>query len=127
MLNKDKVVKEEDILREKVQNLPDNLKKQFYEKIEKEIKDPDTYAVLNWLFLTGIHHLYLKKWLKGAINLILFIVGIVLLFDENIYFGVGIGILVAIFIIELNELFQSQIIVHNYNNEVTQKILEELN
>ncbi len=126
MLDKTEVQKQEEDIRVKVQKLSSDNKKEFYTKAEKEIKDPDTYAVLNWLFLTGLHHFYLKKWLRGGINILLFTLGIILLFTENIYFGIGIGIIAAVFIIELNELFQSQIIVQDYNNKISKKLINEI-
>jgi hypothetical protein len=125
-LNKDFILEQEDYLRSKIQNLSDDDKKLFYLKIENEIKDPDTYATLNWFFLSGLHHLYLKRWFKGVSNLILFIISTLLLFSENIFFGIGIGILITIFIVELSELFNSQSIVSNYNNEITNKVLNSI-
>ena len=128
MIVQEEIIKEEDALREEIKNLSDNMKKVFYSKIEHEIKDPDTYAVLNWLFIAGIHHFYLKKWLNGFINIGVFIVGILLLFSsDNTFFGIGIGMLLALFIIELVQLFKSQNIVQDYNNMVTKKTLDELN
>ena len=127
MTNQQEIIQEENLLREQIKSLPDNTKKLFYSKIEKEIKDSDTYAVLNWLFIAGIHHLYLKKWLNGIINIGIFIVAIALLFNsDNTFFGIGIGMLLSLFIVELIQLFKSQNIVQEYNNNVTKKLLEEL-
>ena len=127
MTDQEEIIKEEDILRKEIKNLPDDMKKVFYSKIEHEIKDPDTYAVLNWLFIAGIHHFYLKKWLNGFINIGVFIVGILLLFSsDDTLFGIGIGMLLTLFIVELIQLFKSQNIVQDYNNIVTKKILDEL-
>ena len=72
MQSQEEIEKEENNLRNKIQELSDDNRKIFYSKIEKEIKDPDTYAVLNWLFIAGIHHYYLKKWLNGTINIVVF-------------------------------------------------------
>jgi len=68
--------KEEEILRNKVSS--SNITN-FYSNIQDKIKDPDTYAVLNWLFISGLHHFYLKKNIQGSINLILFIFSIITL------------------------------------------------
>jgi len=124
MLDKDEVLKKEDLLREEVHNLSIENKKLFYLKIENKIKDPDTYAALNWLFLAGLHHFYLQKWVQGIINLSLFVISIFLLFSEYTYWGIG--ILFAVFIVELKDLFQSQSIVFDYNNKMSEKILQEL-
>lgn len=126
MLDKEEVQKKEEDIRVLVQELSSENRKEFYEKVENDIKDPDTYAVLNWLLLTGLHHFYLKKWLRGGINISLFTIGLILLFTENIYFGIGIGIIAAVLIIELNELFQAQVIVQNYNNKISEKLINEL-
>lgn len=123
-MNNDDVKKEEELLRNKILLLSDENRKAFYENVEKQIKDPDTYAALNFLFLTGIHHFYLQKWLKGTINLSLFVLGLILLFGSTFSYGFGLGILLAVFILELNELFRSQIIVQDYNNKVLEKNLE---
>ena len=123
-MSKEDIEKHEELLREKINLLNTTNKKRFYQKVEKEIKDPDTYASLNFLFLTGLHHFYLGKYLKGSINLSLFILGLVLLFGSTFSYGFGLGIILAIVIIELNELFKSQIIVQDYNNKVLEKNLE---
>jgi hypothetical protein len=125
-MNKDEVENKEEFLREEINKLDNDKKKLFFTKVEKEIKDPDTYASLNFLFLTGVHHFYLEKWLKGSINLILFIFGLILLFGSTFSYGFGLGIILTIVIIELNELFKSQIIVQDYNNKVLEKNLKLL-
>ena len=125
-MNKDDIEKEEEFLREEINKLDNDKKKLFFDKVEKEIKDPDTYASLNFLFLTGLHHFYLQKYLKGSINLSLFILGLFLLFGSTFSYGIGLGIILTIVIIELNELFKSQIIVQDYNNKVLEKNLKLL-
>lgn len=128
MESQKEVNKEENNLRNRIKELSDENKKIFYSKIEKEIKDPDTYAVLNVFFIAGIHHFYLKKWLNGTINIILFLVGVILLFSDNdILFGMAIGMLLSLFIIELIQLFKSQLILQEYNNQVTKMLLREFN
>ena len=126
MQSQEEVNKEENNLRNEIQKLSDENKKIFYSKIEKEIKDPDTYAVLNWLFIAGLHHFYLKKWLNGTINLTVFLVGFILFFsDNNTFFGIGVGMLLSLFIVELIQLFKSQLILQDYNNIVTKRLLNE--
>ena len=126
MQSQEEVNKEENNLRNEIQKLSDENKKIFYSKIEKEIKDPDTYAVLNWLFIAGLHHFYLKKYLKGSINLSVFLLGSTLSFFDDTTFGIGIGMLVSLFIVELFQLFKSQLILQDYNNMVTKRLLGEL-
>ncbi|NQY53111.1 MAG: TM2 domain-containing protein [Campylobacteraceae bacterium] len=125
MLNSDDVKKEEEKIRKEIFLLDDESKKSFYNNISNEIKDPDTYAVLNWLFITGLHHFYLKKYTKASINLSLFLISFILMFSD-IYL-LAIGIFIAVFIMELNQLFYSQIIVQDYNNKILKKSLEKIN
>ena len=124
LLDNDKILKKEDLIRQEIQDLSIENKKSFYAKTEKKIKDPDTYAVLNWLLLAGLHHFYLQKWTQGIINLTLFVISVFLIFSEYTYWGIG--LLVAIFVFELKELFQSQKIVLNYNNEMMEKVIQDL-
>ena len=80
MLNQEKVDENEEELRKKIQSLDDDTKRKFYKIVKKKVKDPDTYAALNWFFITGLHHFYLGKWLMGFIDLSVLVVGILLMF-----------------------------------------------
>lgn len=112
---------EEDILRAEVAALPDDKRKEYYLLEEQRIKDPDTYAVLNYFFLAGLHHFYLGKELKGILNAVGMLLGI-------LFFAFfGWVIIVAILIIELPQLFRSQAIVQEYNNQVMRDTLDQLN
>ncbi len=51
MLIQEEVDKEEELLRARVNKLSDSNRKSFFSKVKKRIKDPDTYATLNWFFL----------------------------------------------------------------------------
>jgi len=124
MLRQSEVDAEEEAIRLRVRELPDELRKRFYERTEKELKDPDTYAVLNYLFIAGLHHFYLGRWVRGVINLAVFSVGVYLLFLEQ--WQNGLIVIAAITVLELYALFRSQIIVRNYNNRISSEILESL-
>lgn len=124
MLNQAQVDQDEELLRSEIQNLDDAKKREFYKIVKTKVKDPDTYAVLNWFFITGLHHFYLGKWLMGFIDLSILIVGIVFLFVGQV--GVGISLIVLITIIELWALFRSQIIVQDWNNQIQHKVLNRL-
>ena len=39
--------------------LTDEQRKEYYDRFRREVRDPDTYAVLNYFFLAGLHHMYL--------------------------------------------------------------------
>jgi len=121
----EEALQKEESLRTRVSQLEDAQRKIYYERLNKNLKDPDTYAVLNWIFLAGLHHFYLKKYLRGALNLIGFLFGFIALYSE--YFIVGFVIIIGILIFELYELFFSQAIVLEYNNQVSEDILATMN
>ena len=104
--------------------MPDEKRALFFKQAEKHLKDPDTYAVLNYLFIAGLHHFYLGKWIRGSINLFIFLMGVVLLFTGLAFAGVL--LLVVISVIELKALFKSQIVVQDYNNGVMEAIYREI-
>jgi len=120
-LNKDAVEREEEALREAVNRLPDNQRKWVYAEAEKAIKDPDTYAVLNYLFLAGLHHFYLGRWGRGLVNLTVFLAGLICLIFGGVL--LGIILIIGITVIELYALFRSQTIVQQYNNEIMRELL----
>lgn len=116
---------EENILRERVNELSSEQRKSFYGRLNEELKDPDTYAVLNWLILAGLHNFYLKKIFRGFLNLLIFIAGVILLFNPvTLLFGVA--FIIGILLFELPQLFFSQRIVKQYNNNAMRRILEDI-
>ncbi|MFA9240203.1 MAG: TM2 domain-containing protein [Candidatus Paceibacteria bacterium] len=124
MLNQEKVDENEEELRKKIQSLDDDTKRKFYKIVKKKVKDPDTYAALNWFFITGLHHFYLGKWLMGFIDLSVLVVGILLMFLGQ--FELGIFLIVLISLIELWALFRSQIIIQDWNNQIQWKVINKL-
>lgn len=124
MLKEAEVHAQEEALRRKVRELPDELRKQYYEIAEGKIRDPDTYAVLNYLFIAGLHHFYLKRWIRGVLNLAIFCGGVALIVMDMWQYGLG--AIAAVTILELYALFRSQIIVRAYNNTVMQETLDSL-
>ncbi len=123
-MNVEEIDDKEESIRLSVSMLDDDKRKQYYRRLEKKLKDPDTYAVLNWIFIAGLHHFYLKKYLRGSINLLLFTIGVVFLFSETLIVGVIIIGLILLF--ELYELFFSQSIIKQYNNRMSEGILLDL-
>ncbi|MBX3639159.1 MAG: TM2 domain-containing protein [Nitrosomonas sp.] len=124
MLSDSEVTEEEERIRELVRQLPDDKRFVFFQEAEKRLKDPDTYATLNYLFIAGLHHFYLGNWLRGVTNLAIFLIGIVMLFTSMRI--VGILLILIVSVIELYALFKSQIIVQAYNNAVMKKIYQEI-
>ncbi|MDK9778577.1 MULTISPECIES: hypothetical protein [unclassified Vibrio] len=119
----EKLEKQEELLRSQVNSLPEHQKKEFYERQSKRLKDPDTYATLNWFFLGGFHHCYLGKYALFALELILLIVSIV---------GFVLGhpsaflILALLVIYELPQLFFSQKIARQHNYQLSCEIFNDV-
>jgi len=124
ILDKAVVAAEEESLRLAIRDLPDDKRKQFYTIAKGQLKDPDTFAVLNYLFVTGLHHFYLGHWLRGLLNLIGFIAGVTLIMVG--LWPWGLTIIAAISLLEVYALFRSQLIVQDYNNQVMRVTLQSL-
>ncbi len=114
--------RQEDLLRERVSRLPDDKRAAYYRLAEPLIKDPDTYATLNYFAPAGLHHFYLGKRLWGTVNLTLFIVGVLTIPLA----GAGLGLILLILLFEVPQLMRAQRIVKNYNIEVGYQVLAEL-
>lgn len=121
MLKQDEVDAEEETLRQAIRELSDDQRREFYSRAGKGVKDPDTYAVLNWFFVTGLHHFYLGRWQRGLIDIGALIIAIGCFLVGLIWFGVI--LLVVVYSWELWELFRSQIIVQDWNNRLYRKLL----
>lgn len=124
MSSKKEVQEKEDSIRTLVRELPDDGRLMFFKETEKKLKDPDTYATLNYIFIAGLHHFYLGKWGRGLVNIVIFWVGVTLLFTD--YVGVGVIIIMALSIFELYELFNSQTIVQKHNNNLMEEIYRSI-
>ncbi|MCP5245023.1 MAG: TM2 domain-containing protein [Burkholderiales bacterium] len=124
MISQEEVLNEEEHIRKLVRALPDDKRYVFYKETEKQLKDPDTYATLNYIFIAGLHHFYLGKWMRGLFNISVFLIGAIMLFTPLAI--IGLLLIIAISVIELYALFKSQIIVHAYNNAVMKRIYSEI-
>ncbi len=116
---------EEEQLREQITQLNSEQKKSYYALEVAQVKDPDTYAALNWAFLAGLHHFYLGKWQRGLLNLVLMLIG-ALFYLSHLPPLLGAGVILLVFIIELPQLFNSQQIIHQYNNGVMKRLLKQV-
>lgn len=114
---------EESDLRQQIAALSTAEQERYHRLAAASLKNPDTYAMLNWLFLLGIHHFYLHRWLRGVINLILTSVALYLLItqDARAYAGV---LLLAVAIIEVPQLLNYEHIVHAFNNRSMRSCLK---
>jgi hypothetical protein len=115
---------QEESIRSRVRDLADDKRREFFRRSEQQLKDPDTYATLNYLFVAGLHHFYLGKWLQGLVNVLVFCSGIILFLAG--FTLSGIGIVLAISLFELYALFNAQAIVAEYNNEVMEQIYNDI-
>ena len=127
-LKTDQVEQQEEILRSQIRELDEKNKKKFYSLYSDQLKDPDTYAVLNFFFITGLHHFYLTNHLQGSLNLSGLVIGLILIFggSENGLVA-GFSLIFLVIMIELPALFRSQVIVKDYNNRLAIETLLEIN
>ncbi len=124
MLSSEQVFEAEEQLRKNVRELPDDKRLAFFKAAEQRLKDPDTYAALNYLFIAGLHHFYLGKWARGLLNIAVFLAGVVMLFTPLAI--IGISLIAAITSVELYALFKSQIIVQAHNNSIMEQIYRNI-
>lgn len=125
MNNKDLLL-EECQLQEQVACLSVAQKRKYYAQAFQQIKDPDTYAILNWAFVIGLHHFYLGNWWRGSLNLSLMLLGITFYFS-NFLTTFGLVLVVGVFIAELPMLFNSQNVIYQHNNQSMRRILKQIN
>ncbi|GGX59179.1 TM2 domain-containing protein [Saccharospirillum salsuginis] len=122
MLKQDEVDNDEEQLKTEANALPAEARKAFYREAGRAVKDPDTYAALNWFFITGLHHFYLGRWGRGALDLALFVSGLIVMFTHSVLWGLGMIALITV--LEFWALFRSQIIVQDWNNQVYRRLLD---
>ncbi|MHA7878921.1 MAG: TM2 domain-containing protein [Saccharospirillum sp.] len=123
MESKDALEAEEERIREQVRAMSDAQRAHFHRKAERLLKDPDTYAVLNYLFIAGLHHFYLGKWRQGLLNIAVFWFGVLLIVTGQ--WELGLAIILVISALELFELFRAQRIVLKHNNAVLARLYDE--
>lgn len=121
MLKQEEVEAEEESLREAIRELSDDQRAEFYRQAGKAVKDPDTYAALNWFFITGLHHFYLGRWQWGLVDIGALLVAIGC-FSAGLIWA-GVGLLLIVYSWELWQLFRSQIIVQDWNNRLYRDLL----
>ena len=123
-LNQNKVDQKEEELRNRTRLLHEEKRARIYSKFVKECKDPDTYAALNWSLFVGFHHLYLKQYVRAFIDWLCVFIGVFLLIAD---FSLGAIFILVVTVFELYQLFRSQIIVQDYNNELLEKLIHSRN
>lgn len=108
--------RKEEELRERVLKLPEDRRKAYYEELEEETRDPDTYAALNYAFLLGFHHIYARNIKFFLIEFLALVLFITLLVNQNESISnVGLAGIFIVATYQLIQLFLSQRIVRNLN------------
>jgi TM2 domain-containing membrane protein YozV len=121
MLRQEEVEAEEESLRKAIRELSEDRRAEFYRQAGKAVKDPDTYAALNWFFIAGLHHFYLGRWQLGLLDLGALVIAIAC-FSAGLIWA-GAALLVVVYSWELWQLFRSQIIVQDWNNRLYRDLL----
>lgn len=122
-LNSEEVRQAEEKLREAVRELPEADRARYHREYQRCYRDPDTFAVLNWFFMAGLHHFYLGRIRRGLVNLVVMTAGLISLLVVPL---LGVVLLVAVVVLELPALFRSQVIVADHNVDIGWEILESL-
>jgi putative component of membrane protein insertase Oxa1/YidC/SpoIIIJ protein YidD len=122
MLKKQQVEAEEESIRLATAQLTDEQRLVYLRTIKSQIKDPDTYATLNYSLCLGLHHFYLKQYARGVSELILALVAIAMVIEGSVWV-LGILILLGLSVSEVMHLFRSEIIVQDYNNRIMRQAL----
>lgn len=113
----------EDALRQQVNALPLPKRQAFYQSQSRQLKDPDTYAVLNWGFLGGLHHLYLRQYAIFAVEFAILIICLVGLWHQQ---WQVLYVLAALVLYELPQLLMAQKLARQYNLDVSHRIYQDL-
>lgn len=130
-LNKLKVNAEEESIRLAIRELPDEIRAQVFAEVGTGLRDPDTYALLNWTLMAGLHHLYLGKYFRFISELGGFLLGLYMIFrggtevDGHVLMFLGIAIIAVLVVVEWVELFRAQIVVQDFNNRASRDILRK--
>ncbi len=113
---------QESELREQIRDLSP-AQRAVYDRLETDgLKDASRYLALNCLFALGVHHLYLGRWLRGTINLMLTLSGAWLLLSTDATWY-GSLMLIAVVLIEIPQLLNARLLVRNRNNQIMRDCL----
>lgn len=119
------IEKREDEIRLIINKLDELKRKEFYSYLEDNLKDPDTYAALNYSLILGLHHLYLGRSLRAFIDYFAMAVGVLFLFSDGLAL-LGLAIITGVILFELRDLFRSQLIVKKHNLSLQESFLKRI-
>ena len=114
---------EETELREQISLLSQDEMARYLALEQSAFKRPGTYAALNSLYFLGAHHFYLRRWLRGLINLVLGVTALTLVLGAALLYGAV--ILLAMAIVEIPQLLNYEHLVHAYNNRAMRQSLRQ--
>ena len=103
--------------------LPGDKRLLFWTEVQKRLKDPDTYAAMNFAFMFGLHHFYVGKWIRGLLAIGLFTTGLITLFVVPI---VGVLLIACVICSAIPALFRSDAIIRQYNNELMEQMYRQV-
>ena len=103
--------------------LPGDKRLLFWTEVQKKLKDPDTYAAMNFAFMFGLHHFYVGKWIRGLLAISLFVLGLITLFVVPM---VGVLLIACVICSAIPALFRSDTIVRQYNNELMEQMYQQV-
>ena len=103
--------------------LPGDKRLLFWTEVQKKLKDPDTYAAMNFAFMFGLHHFYVGKWIRGLLAISLFVLGLTALFVVPM---VGVLLIACVICSAIAALFRSDTIVRQYNNELMEQMYRQV-
>lgn len=113
---------EENELREQIRALPDETRRRYLALESRALKSARRYQWLNLLFFVGLNHFYLHRWLRGLLNLLVFVGGISLLLTEELAMY-GSLVLATLLIVEIPQMLNARHLVHSCNNRIMQRCL----
>lgn len=108
-------------LREQVALLSEAQQESYRHCEQAAFKRPTTYAALNTLFFLGVPHFYLRRWLRGLINLSVGVTAASFLLGGQVLYGFA--VLLALAIVEIPQLLNYEHLVHAYNNNSMRQCL----
>ena len=103
--------------------LPGDKRLLFWTEVQKKLRDPDTYAAMNFAFMFGLHHFYVGKWIRGLLAITLFVLGLITLFVVPM---VGVLLIACVICSAIPALFRSDTIVRQYNNELMEQMYRQV-
>jgi hypothetical protein len=100
----------------------------YYDQLEiPRLKRASVYIRLNLLAPLGVHHFYLQRWGRGGLSLMLTLAATMSATGLNPWdvrnFLLTLMLVIAMIIIEVPQLLNATLLVHNRNNQIMQHCL----